>query len=179
MGLTEIPEEIKELQHVTVLRKDRIQNTSLKLYLYANDLTRLPPYLFMLKNLSVLSLRKLGTPCKRATQFSTHLRCICSRQQQTRGAPTPDSLAAEPCGTVSGKQSSRMCDAKTKNSLFLPIIHTLCRNTCRLKSSLYPTSLPFRCVPTPSCRRPQMVPTSNNTFDPCLRSSRSPVARCS
>ncbi|ORZ02816.1 hypothetical protein BCR43DRAFT_482218 [Syncephalastrum racemosum] len=57
MGLTEIPEEIKELQHVTVLRKDRIQNTSLKLYLYANDLVRLPPYLFMLKNLSVLSLR--------------------------------------------------------------------------------------------------------------------------
>lgn len=57
LGLTEVPDEITELKHVTVLRKDRIKNSSLKLFLYGNTLTQLPSYLFSLKNLSVLSLR--------------------------------------------------------------------------------------------------------------------------
>ncbi|KAI7884780.1 hypothetical protein K492DRAFT_204456 [Lichtheimia hyalospora FSU 10163] len=57
LGLTEVPDEITELKHVTVLRKDRIKNSSLKLFLYGNTLTRLPSLLFTLKNLSVLSLR--------------------------------------------------------------------------------------------------------------------------
>lgn len=59
LGLTEVPDEITELKHVTVLRKDRIKNSSLKLFLYGNSLTQLPSYLFTLKNLSVLSLREL------------------------------------------------------------------------------------------------------------------------
>lgn len=58
MDLTEIPDEIRELQHITILSKDLINNSSLKLFLYGNRLTKLSMQLFSLKNLSVLSLRK-------------------------------------------------------------------------------------------------------------------------
>ncbi|KAG2178209.1 hypothetical protein INT43_003462 [Umbelopsis isabellina] len=57
MGLTDIPLEVRELQHITILSKDRIRNSSLKLFLYGNQLTKLNMELFALKNLSVLSLR--------------------------------------------------------------------------------------------------------------------------
>ncbi|KAH8550129.1 hypothetical protein BGW37DRAFT_558664 [Umbelopsis sp. PMI_123] len=57
MDLTDIPDEIRELQHITILSKDLINNSSLKLFLYGNRLTKLNMELFALKNLSVLSLR--------------------------------------------------------------------------------------------------------------------------
>jgi hypothetical protein len=58
MDLTDIPDEIRELQHITILSKDLINNSSLKVFLYGNRLTKLSMALFSLKNLSVLSLRK-------------------------------------------------------------------------------------------------------------------------
>lgn len=58
MDLTEIPDEIRELQHITILSKDVIRNSTLKIFLYGNQLTKLNMELFALKNLSVLSLRK-------------------------------------------------------------------------------------------------------------------------
>lgn len=58
MGLTDIPLEVRELQHITILSKDRIRNSSLKLFLYGNQLTKLNMELFALRNLSVLSLSK-------------------------------------------------------------------------------------------------------------------------
>ncbi|RUP44862.1 hypothetical protein BC936DRAFT_148926 [Jimgerdemannia flammicorona] len=54
LSLSEIPREIGELQHVTVLSQDRISNCSLKLFLSANALTSICPELFHLQNLSVL-----------------------------------------------------------------------------------------------------------------------------
>ncbi|KAI8579083.1 hypothetical protein K450DRAFT_243800 [Umbelopsis ramanniana AG] len=57
MDLTDIPDEIRELQHITILSKDLINNSSLKVFLYGNRLTKLSMELFSLKNLSVLSLR--------------------------------------------------------------------------------------------------------------------------
>jgi hypothetical protein len=65
MDLTDIPDEIRELQHITILSKDLINNSSLKVFLYGNRLTKLSMQLFSLKNLSVLSLRKcLSQPDK-------------------------------------------------------------------------------------------------------------------
>lgn len=57
IGLTEIPDEISELQYVTVLHNDIVKSAFLQLYLYNNELTSLNPTLFKLKNLTVLSLR--------------------------------------------------------------------------------------------------------------------------
>ncbi|KAI9307073.1 hypothetical protein BJ944DRAFT_262524 [Cunninghamella echinulata] len=56
--LTEIPDEIVELQYITVFRKDIVKTASLQLYLFANQLETLSPTLFQLKNLTVLSLRR-------------------------------------------------------------------------------------------------------------------------
>ncbi|KAI7905852.1 uncharacterized protein BX663DRAFT_497857 [Cokeromyces recurvatus] len=57
IGLIEIPDEIGELRYVTVLHNDIVKAASLQLYLYNNDITRINPILFQLKNLTVLSLR--------------------------------------------------------------------------------------------------------------------------
>ncbi|CAO3645711.1 unnamed protein product [Cunninghamella blakesleeana] len=56
--LTEIPDDISELQYITVFRKDIVKAASLQLYLFANQLETLAPSLFQLKNLTVLSLRR-------------------------------------------------------------------------------------------------------------------------
>ncbi|KAL9549554.1 hypothetical protein MBANPS3_005160 [Mucor bainieri] len=57
IGLTEIPDEIGELQYVTVLHNDIVKVASLQVYLYNNELQSINPVLFRLKNLTVLSLR--------------------------------------------------------------------------------------------------------------------------
>ncbi|KAI8983863.1 hypothetical protein BDB01DRAFT_119124 [Pilobolus umbonatus] len=57
MGLTEIPEELCELQYVTVLTNDVIRPASLQLYLYGNQIESLNTTLLRLKCLTVLSLR--------------------------------------------------------------------------------------------------------------------------
>ncbi|KAI8639771.1 hypothetical protein BD408DRAFT_420879 [Parasitella parasitica] len=57
IGLTEIPDEIGELQYVTVLHNDVVKVASLQVYLYNNELQSINPVLFWLKNLTVLSLR--------------------------------------------------------------------------------------------------------------------------
>lgn len=58
IGLTEIPDEIGELQYVTVLHNDIVKVASLQVYLYNNELQSINPVLFKLKNLTVLSLSK-------------------------------------------------------------------------------------------------------------------------
>lgn len=58
IGLTEIPDEIGELQYVTVLHNDIVKVASLQVYLYNNELQSINPVLFRLKNLTVLSLSK-------------------------------------------------------------------------------------------------------------------------
>ncbi|KAI9268207.1 hypothetical protein BDA99DRAFT_558376 [Phascolomyces articulosus] len=57
LGLTELPTEFLDVQYITVIKKDSVKNTALKLYLSGNQLTVFPTPLFALKNLSVLSLR--------------------------------------------------------------------------------------------------------------------------
>ncbi|GAN09790.1 GDSL lipase/acylhydrolase [Mucor ambiguus] len=57
IGLTEIPDEIGELQYVTVLHNDIVKSASLQVYLYNNELQSINPVLFRLRNLTVLSLR--------------------------------------------------------------------------------------------------------------------------
>ncbi|KAG0188344.1 hypothetical protein DFQ28_004970 [Apophysomyces sp. BC1034] len=58
LGLTDIPEEISELQYMTILRKDTntIKTAALEVFLYGNTLSCLNQSLFKLKNLAVLSL---------------------------------------------------------------------------------------------------------------------------
>lgn len=63
IGLTEIPDEIGELQYVTVLYNDVVKVASLQIYLYNNELQSINPILFKLKNLTVLSLRRLFSSC--------------------------------------------------------------------------------------------------------------------
>lgn len=60
IGLTEIPDEISELQYVTVLHNDIVKSAFLQLYLYNNQLTHVNTTLFKLKNLTVLSLRNIS-----------------------------------------------------------------------------------------------------------------------
>lgn len=60
IDLTEIPDEISELQYVTILHNDIVKTASLQLYIYNNKLTYINPILFRLKNLTVLSLRKVS-----------------------------------------------------------------------------------------------------------------------
>ncbi|KAI7866789.1 uncharacterized protein EV154DRAFT_153559 [Mucor mucedo] len=55
--LTEIPDEIGELQYVTVVHNDIVKTASLQIFLYGNYLESINPCLFRLKNLTVLSLR--------------------------------------------------------------------------------------------------------------------------
>ncbi|KAI8975247.1 hypothetical protein BDF20DRAFT_943704 [Mycotypha africana] len=57
LGLTEIPDEVKELEYVTVVQNDKVRPASLQIYLYSNELSRINPTLFKLKNITVLSLR--------------------------------------------------------------------------------------------------------------------------
>ncbi|KAI8068524.1 hypothetical protein BC940DRAFT_36468 [Gongronella butleri] len=57
LDLEEIPDDIAELKHITVLCKDRVKRASLQLYLFGNQLRSLSPALFLLDNLTVLSLR--------------------------------------------------------------------------------------------------------------------------
>ncbi|KAI9475798.1 MAG: hypothetical protein EXX96DRAFT_278387 [Benjaminiella poitrasii] len=57
IGLIEIPDDIGELKYVTVLHNDVVKSASLQLYLYNNNIERINPVLFQLKNLTVLSLR--------------------------------------------------------------------------------------------------------------------------
>lgn len=57
VGLTEIPDEIKELQYVTVVHNDVVKTAALQIFLYGNDLQCINPLLFHLKSLTVLSLR--------------------------------------------------------------------------------------------------------------------------
>ncbi|KAI9489775.1 hypothetical protein BDB00DRAFT_841358 [Zychaea mexicana] len=57
LGLTELPPEFLDVRYITVIKKDTVKNTALKLYLSGNQLTEFPSQIFALKNLSVLSLR--------------------------------------------------------------------------------------------------------------------------
>ncbi|KAG2221719.1 hypothetical protein INT45_007125, partial [Circinella minor] len=57
LGLSELPSEFLDVQYITVIKKDSVKNTALKLYLSGNQLNVFPTPLFALKNLSVLSLR--------------------------------------------------------------------------------------------------------------------------
>lgn len=59
VGLTEIPDEIKELQYVTVVHNDVVKTAALQIFLYGNDLKCINPLLFHLKSLTVLSLSKV------------------------------------------------------------------------------------------------------------------------
>lgn len=54
--LTEIPDEIEELQYVTVVHHDIVKTASLQIFLYGNYIQSINLRLFRLKNLSVLSL---------------------------------------------------------------------------------------------------------------------------
>ena len=58
LGLSELPSEFLDVQYITVIKKDSVKNTALKLYLSGNQLNVFPTPLFALKNLSVLSLSK-------------------------------------------------------------------------------------------------------------------------
>jgi hypothetical protein len=58
MDLVDIPDEIAELQYVTVVQNDVVKTASLQLYLYSNQIQELCSSLFKLRNLTVLSLRK-------------------------------------------------------------------------------------------------------------------------
>ncbi|KAI8882363.1 hypothetical protein K501DRAFT_101232 [Backusella circina FSU 941] len=57
MNLVDIPDDIVELQYVTVVQNDVVKAASLQLYLYSNQIEDLCPSLFKLRNLTVLSLR--------------------------------------------------------------------------------------------------------------------------
>ncbi|KAI8047794.1 hypothetical protein BDF21DRAFT_433983 [Thamnidium elegans] len=55
--LTEIPDEIEELQYVTVVHHDIVKAAALQIFMYGNYIESINLRLFRLKNLSVLSLR--------------------------------------------------------------------------------------------------------------------------
>ncbi|KAI9246345.1 hypothetical protein EDC94DRAFT_392440 [Helicostylum pulchrum] len=55
--LTEIPDEIEELQYVTVVHHDIVKTAALQIFMYGNYIETINLRLFRLKNLSVLSLR--------------------------------------------------------------------------------------------------------------------------
>lgn len=58
LGLTEVPKEIKDLKDfVTISTKDRTLGNSVQLFLGKNRITKIPPFLFNLENLTVLIMR--------------------------------------------------------------------------------------------------------------------------
>ncbi|KAI7865800.1 hypothetical protein BDF14DRAFT_1821672 [Spinellus fusiger] len=82
LNLTEIPQEISELRHITIFHKDRkiVKPASLEVFLYSNSLTVLSPSLFKLKNLTVLSLRN-----NRLTSISPDISLLVNLEELSIG----------------------------------------------------------------------------------------------